>query len=52
MDVLTVAVLAQLLHGLKRGHQRVLDAADLGGDGRDIHVLYFRLRRDFLRRAG
>ena len=51
MDVFAVFRLAQILHGFQRGHQRMLDAADLGGDRLDVDVRDFRFRRDFVRRG-
>ena len=40
--------LAQLLHCFQRRHQRMLDAADFGGDRFDVDVLGFGFRRDLV----
>ena len=49
-DILPVAGLAELLQRFQRGHQRMLDAPDLGGNRLDIDVFDFGLGRDLVRR--
>ena len=50
VDVLAEVAFAEILHGLQRRHERMLDAPDLRGDRLDVDVLDFRVARDLLRR--